>query len=301
MSKLFSISACTIIVLLIMSIMLSYLSNGHNNILVDTVSELDSDGDKLLELSAPNSGFIERLVVYMVKPFFEKRIDYYLRNSGLIDNFSKIPYDNKLLSITNLAIGSGSIAQCGQMVKIKVRKIVDKAEEDDVSTEFKDIEVVLGADSLDRVLLLGLIGMKVGEVRIIKENHDSKDSYYVEMLSFMDKGADLSSIRTFDKLGTYQKAVMCGDKVKIDFTINDIQGNELCRNSGLKFKVGASEVPMGIDHGIIEMHNKGSRTIIVPHKFMIVADSMQRIFMDCMANNDETVIVNINNLEIIKK
>ena len=221
-----------------------------------------------------NSGIIKIISSYIAIPIVESRIDFYLKNTGLITHLQDRKYDNRIIYIQDIKKGKGHKILCGQEV------IVDLIEtsEGDITKNINDKKIIIGSDE-QQIFNIALIGMKEeGERTFIVPNDISNrligkknttTMYNVKLKEVKTHHPDsVKNLLIFDEIIGNEKAIMCGENISLNYTLRDKRGNEI-REGNLKFKVGEGKVPIAFDLGVIEMVPGSKRSIISPPDLLL--------------------------------
>ena len=202
---------------------------------------------------------------FIILPIIESRIDFYLKNEGIITQLQKHKYDNKLLEIKDIKKGTGSGVLCGQEVVIEIKEL---------KTE-KSIKI--GTDPI-QAINIGILGMKKDGIRTInvpkkiserltgKKNIDILYTVTLkEIITNYPKS--IENLLMFEKIVGDKKAIMCGDNVNLKYNLRNINGEEI-RQGILSFKIGEGKAPLALELGTIEMLPDSDRTIIAPSELL---------------------------------
>ncbi|MBQ4874627.1 MAG: FKBP-type peptidyl-prolyl cis-trans isomerase [Rickettsiaceae bacterium H1] len=213
------------------------------------------------------NGLVQSIASYIFLPIIESRIDFYLKNNGIITHLESYKYDNKLLEIKDITKGKGSEVLCGQ-------KIVVELEEEGLK---KEKTIKIGTDEI-QALNIGILGMKEGGVRKISvpkdlserltQEKDTEVSYTITLKKTITNYPESTkNLLIFEKIIGNERAIMCGNYVNLEYTLRNIKG-EITKSDKLSFKVGEGKVPLAFELGIIGMVPGSIRTIISPSNLL---------------------------------
>lgn len=162
---------------------------------------------------------------------------------------------------------------CGQ--KIKALYIIENLEKKPIET--KTVEYVIGKNVIKELNILAngaplnaivtgnyLVG-EVGEKDVFNKKHQKINLTVLEHLTTHD--LDLSKIKIFDEYVTTTKPIECGDFAEFKYKISKTNG-ALIKNGHIKFHLGDYSYPMALSYILDSMPVLGSRTIILPEKYL---------------------------------
>lgn len=208
---------------------------------------------------------INTISSYIILPIIESRIDFYLKNSGVITHLEKNKYDNKIIYTKDIIEGSGESVLCGQIVSIVI---------EDIDNSIKEEKTIKIGTDYFQFLNIGLIGMKENGKRLIvipskisermtgiKNKKKSYEITLKKVISHYIKST--KDILIFENIIGDRQAVMCGDEVILKYNIKNSKGHEIKKDI-LSFKVGSGKAPLALELGVIEMVPGSKRTILSP-------------------------------------
>ena len=277
-------------------IIMRYYQEAKQELEQGMVSQHDMLNSTLLpSLSQNNNGFINRMAMSVIKPLLEQRIDYYLRKVGIMSYIQKGMFDDDILEIRDIKIGTGMPVQCGESVDIEWEKIG--------SGGVLNVDNFrLGFGKIDKFLQWGIIGMKKGGQRIITipaiANNGTSINYQVRLTGIRgDLPKSAYDIRVFNDVIGNRRAALCGDSVSISYSVYDIRGNLLYDNDQkMKFQIGDRSVPLGIELGSIRMQKGTRRTLIVSKDLLQnVRNNTKQIEDQRISLGEELLLVDIYN------
>lgn len=213
-----------------------------------------------------NSSFIERTISSSIKQFIENDNNKeFLEN--MINNNPAIPKGTNLLYklpenvvIKDLEIGQGSIAECGQTVKIE-----------NISNNQSTMQqYILGENVAAPEIEQSLLGMRVGSKRKIQiRNKDNNYNVQINLLSASPKISYTPiGLQVFDKkIGTGQEAI-CGNKVQIVYKVFNLEGKILFTSKPILANMGQGNVPFGIIKALLYQKEGGVRTVLMPVAYL---------------------------------
>ncbi|QIT36337.1 FKBP-type peptidyl-prolyl cis-trans isomerase [Wolbachia endosymbiont of Brugia pahangi] len=241
--------------------------------------------DKLYEINAAHSSWVQTIAYYLVKPILESALDRYIEKHGLIEYLKEIiqqKVEKGSINFYEIIEGSGSRAFCGQEVVLQMYKISDNlATPLPLPKQTSDVTLVIGQDN-QREVGLGVIGMKEGGERVVtinniaNKNEVNFNSYYIKLIEVKDKYPDsVNSMMIFNELiNKTGKQVKCGDRVSVKYSLMGHDGEYIIKNQTVQFKVGNKKVPLAMELGVIGMKEGNNRTIISPPELLNVTDDM---------------------------
>ncbi len=213
-----------------------------------------------------------------------------------------LPTSVPAIQIEDIKEGIGVPAMCGQHAIVKYEYAVKGG-----SVIFSNLtgkktqDIVLGGNATLPGFERGLIGMKPGGERrmlipaslafgAVKDVHALQDNVQFKLSDISDiksknilAKASLVAVspglpqsvmpmRVVDHNVGQGLRAQCGDKVSIDMTLWKVDGTPLFStlDSGtpISFVIGASQMPYGIEEGVIGMMETGQRMLIVPPSYM---------------------------------
>lgn len=196
------------------------------------------------------------------------------------------------LAILDVIRGNGAELRCGATAVINYEAFMSNGIAFD-STKSKSgnspIAVITGKNQVIKGLEAGIIGMREGGKRKIsippglafsatgfKNNLLAKDeviSYNVELVTVKD-GAyknDANIESKSENEGTGNN-ILCGDKVKIRYSINNSDSSSNTKDYGdIAFIMGAGNVPIGFELAAANMKAGGHKTVVIPPQLLKTA------------------------------
>ncbi|MDH5795978.1 MAG: FKBP-type peptidyl-prolyl cis-trans isomerase [Anaplasmataceae bacterium] len=228
----------------------------------------------LITIDDSSSVFLNILSNYVIKPFIEKYMFFYLNNYNLLWLLSHVPYDYRLIKINDINLKNGDKLMCGQKARIKIvlsyASVVIKEEVIDISTQ----------NEKNKFLIYGMLNMTEGSTRNINIPFHLVKDFIKEVPSILPSSIDytvtlekifnkypnnMDKIKIFDECDYKQsESFMCGDVVDIHYEIDSIDGDRFL-SKDVSFKIGGnSNVPLGIQLGSLYLKKHGKRTLIAP-------------------------------------
>ncbi|NUY39223.1 peptidylprolyl isomerase [Wolbachia endosymbiont of Litomosoides brasiliensis] len=242
--------------------------------------------DKLYEINAAHSGWVQTVAYYLVKPILESALDRYIKKHGLTEYLKETiqqKIEENSINFYEITEGSGSKAFCGQEVVLQMYKISNNlATPLPLSKQVYDVTLTIGQDNNQREVSSGVIGMKEGGERVITVNNIANknkmnfNSYYVKLIEVKDKYPDsANSMMIFNELiNKTGKQAKCGDRISVKYSLMRYDGEYMIKDQTVQFKVGDKKVPLAMDLGVIGMKEGNNRTIISPPELLNVTDDM---------------------------
>lgn len=221
--------------------------------------------------------------------------------SNPLRNFSRvmtslIPATYPVVRHEDIKTGTGTVAACGQKATLRYQYTVGEGTE--VFSNLKSsetTEAVIGKGTLLHGMELGMLGMQPGGERTMmfpavfafgpfKDISGLQDSDkfklklsdlrssvvtgHVVLQSLSPEIPDSQQpLRVIDQqIGGIVHA-QCGDAVRVSMTVWKLDGTKVFSTEGgapLIFRLGESELPYGLEAGVMGMTENGLRTIIVP-------------------------------------
>ena len=215
------------------------------------------------------SNLVKAIASYITLPIIEARIDFYLKNTGIITYLEENKYDNKILNIEDVKEGEGKEVLCGEEVLVDLIEI----SEGGITKNIDNQKIKIGINEL-QALNIALIGMKKGGERNIIIPKDAsnrligKDNttvmYTIKLKEIKSYHInDTKNLLIFDEIKGNEKAVMCGESVSLKYVAKNRKGEEI-KQGNLTFQVGSGKVPLAFELGVIEMVPGSKRSVITP-------------------------------------
>lgn len=189
------------------------------------------------------------------------------------------------IQITDTRPGTGAEAVCGQDAAIRYAELPlgEGAPPGGVAVTDADLtaaEMRLGADAqAPEALQASVIGMRAGGRRTVvvpaERTREKKfpTRYVIELVRLSPEAPTAPEggmpLKMFDTRPGSALDVQCGAALKLHFTVWDLAGNRLLstRAEGGKpfaLTLGASQVMLGMEQGILGMQGDAARTLIIP-------------------------------------
>ncbi len=211
-------------------------------------------------------------------------------------NFSE--YKEKLfpgyvgaLRIKDTKLGSGLPVVCGQEATITYDTFLPNNKPfDDSATAEKPLSFVIGEHKVMPIFEQGVIGMQPDGMRsllappnlaygregFVREDTPKNELMRFEVTLLGAKPAlpdpDKSLYRIAQVRQGVGTVILCGERIKLHVTVWGVDGKKLFSTQDnnaepLQFTLGASEVIVGLEQGVIGMTMGEQRTLIIPPEF----------------------------------
>lgn len=185
------------------------------------------------------------------------------------------------LRVEDVVTGNGHPVVCGQEINLSYEAFHENGKPiGDSATSQKPYKLRIGSGKAMPALEQGVVGMAVGGKRRIFARDSlvyngaregiAKDEtlrFDVEILSAAPelKSLDSAPFRMADTAIGSGGVIICGKPVRMTATVWSADGKKLLEIANpVGFTPGASEVPLGIEQGVIGMRRGGNRTLIIP-------------------------------------
>ncbi len=278
----------------------------------DTKISENSDKDK----ETQKSGAVERVLSNAMSSFLQSPVgvkfaktmltvkDKDLKTNSVAfatNGFSALKREYQVETLTLPVENIRSV--CGQ--KILLNYIVLNKDGKEIKTE--DVEYRIGSSEIEELNIL-TPGLRINEAiranflsKQRAEGKEDSENYKIIMvilkhLTALD--ADYSKIKIFDDYITTSRPVICGDNVKFHYKVLKINGDTIDDNL-ITFKVGDNNYPQVLSHIIENMPTIGSRTVILPEKYLHNKNK-KRLF-NIKDSSSDYVILEINGVSISPK
>jgi|GEM_PF-3320338 len=193
------------------------------------------------------------------------------------------------LVVIDVLKGGGAELRCGGEAVIKYDAymsnglIFDSTNSKVTNSQFT---FQTGKNQVIKGLEAGIIGMKEGGKRKISippglgfnvpgfENtmlpKDEVISYDVELVSIKDGiYKNTAALNVKSDNGGSGKKILCGDKVKVKYSLRDAGDAKLSNVDGsAEFIVGSGNVPIGFELAVSDMKIGGKKKIVIPHDLL---------------------------------
>ena len=231
------------------------------------------------------------------------------------------PYVPKRVQIENVKEGDGPKAVCGSEVSVVYdAKYKDGTVVDSNRKESKPLTFIVGENKAMPALSQASEGMKKGGLRKFispaalaygHPDHKKKDVHEMAPIYFeMDmvevkhtapeEQPDRFGYRIHDNKPPFGWYASCGDKVAIHAIFWDNLGaklydSKLAAKEPLRFTIGASEVPFGLEQAVIGLSADIKRTAFLPpsHLKPLVSSKNPWILGDLVLPQDSPIIVDL--------
>jgi peptidylprolyl isomerase len=254
-----------------------------------------SGGNSVPKNTEPQVNFQERVINKIKENDTAKVVLDALVKKSIEDKYGKkeireiLALSTGSLAIVDVLKGDGAELRCGAQAVINYEAFMSGGIVFDTTKQksgYSPLTVATGKNQVIRGLEAGIIGMKEGGKRKIsippglgfnvpgfENNMISKEdaiSYEVELVAVKD-GAyknDLT-VNVQSQTEGSGKRILCGDKVKIKYSLQDQQGSTLPGGSEeIEFILGSANVPMGLEFAVADMRIGGRKTVIIPHDLL---------------------------------
>lgn len=290
-------------------------SNEKFSIEEEKNNEKDDTKDKKRNYEQEPKGMVERVLTNALSDFmhtptgiqFTKNMimpsGMELRNNNIaITTSGYNPIKNKY-EIEYITKNNANICICGQ--EIKLNYIVLNAEGKPVDSniakykigEYRIPEFNILVDNLafgDVIKAKMLSNEAISS--LIKTNKNEKI-----MMSIIEQitkhNLDASKIKIFDEYISSSRPLLCGDQIKIDYEIKNVQGVKLSSGK-LEFKIGDWDYSPAISYSMYNMPTIGKRLVILPYEYLNVGD--KKIVLNNLSDN-EHIFLEFSNPTIIEK
>ena len=237
-----------------------------------------------------HEGLVQTIAYYLIRPTFESILERYIEKNGLFEYVKQHEQksDNHF-NFYEITEGTGSKALCGQEVALQINKISNIS----IPQKASDIVLKIGEDKLKEVGL-GAIGMREGGERAVLINNGTNiDSYYVKLIKIIDKYPNsVSNLMIFDNLtNSVAGKVKCGDEVSVKYSVTKYNGALQIETKEVKFKIGAKEVPLAMELGVIGMTAGNNRTVIAFPDALTITNEM--LIKDIDFDKENISIINL--------
>lgn len=203
---------------------------------------------------------------YILKPVIEVYLDSRLESNNVFTGIKAQKFYDKVVGKMQIKPGNGKEIICGQKIKVNLSG-------NDVKNH-AELVYVVGTSDLP-LLNIAPIGMKKGELSavaipgylantMLKEEEITKTvGVTIEILDVLDDYPDeIKNMQIFTDETNNQTAKMCGDEVKLSYSVLDIAGNQIFSDK-VNFKIGDRTAPIGLELASIGLQPGVARTVIL--------------------------------------
>jgi FKBP-type peptidyl-prolyl cis-trans isomerase len=239
-----------------------------------------------------NSSLVNRQIASVLNKVFNTEtgtelLKKIVSNQDILPEAVKVPKEFEEMNITDEVVGSGEAVQCGQEVAITY--IATSLDGKVIEQYSKATPLILNIGSKQALagLELGVLGMKAGGKRKIvmspyltegkpKYHNPSMklDGYAVFNIEIEHMGQlplNTTKLQIIEKKQGNGILAKCGDKVKIKYRVNKIDGSEIYSskdNDTETVKIGSHNVPYSINRALEYMSPGAVKIIISPPELL---------------------------------
>ncbi len=180
--------------------------------------------------------------------------------------------------------GAGPAILCGQLAEYE---IIESGKQDDLLNEPQQMRI--GSNLQQLPLGLGMIGMRVGEVRKITipvniwntppigQMPKISHNVTVKLLKILDTIADSEMpLRRFIRRNGNGSTLRCGDIALLYIDIWDSNGKLLFttkHSAPIQFLLGGGNVPFGLEQAVIGISKGGKYSFVIPKEMLVTLNS----------------------------
>ena len=277
MQKMFGIlkfSTFMIILVIILAIMLKQSAN----LILPTENPTDNTEQNISDVSSQeflsiregtNNDFISKVIYSFIKPLLRERIDYYMREAGIIDKIKNAPFLGKLGKYHDITVGTGPKFYCGQTGLFAIKEI--KNDSGNGISYAKPTERLLqigNTNFLPLDIQNSIIGIQLDGIRVITQEKVYNNvplSYYIQLKAIQTSfESDVDKVHSFYTTIGVDKAAVCGDTVKLSYTVQNTEMKNIYESELFRNKLGEGELPKIIEAYSVGIQAGGTKTIILP-------------------------------------
>lgn len=178
-------------------------------------------------------------------------------------------------------LGAGTLAQCGQSVKLRYASAMAEGQKIE---EAREVTFRLGDAAAMPALAQGAIGMSVGGERSVIAPYElsygapgqvnqniPKNAPVHFTLSLLSVSPELAKDRLplqwFEKTRGAGDTLVCGEKTQLAVTFWRLDGRMLFSETGLELTPGSGDGPLGLEQAVVGMRPGARRTVILPPEY----------------------------------
>ena len=289
----------------------------NRNKLADLINK-KKDNDQFIKNEGDASPMLH-FVISKVRPFIEVRIDSMLTKAGFESYLREKTDLISQLKINNLSesdVKNVQKAVCGNGAEISFTVADEYGNVIDREYDNKKLWVNIGQNALPRGLELGMIGMKINEIREITSPpnlntgptplskklfllntksvfkvavHDIKDNEALDEIK--------NNLRFYDVSSSISRTIECMDIISLDIRVLNASGDILYKKPKDKkvyLIVGSGTAPY-IEQIILNARNDGKRIAFVKTKFLEdLKKNPYLLGLEKVLNENESVILELS-------